>query len=500
MKIIDIGICVNNNDPKCIGRIRYRPYGLFISEIEHGIKYDDWNENDPFLCSPFLPAHINIVPQIQQSVKIIKYDTDKDTQNIEYIGGPYTSPHDLDTQTFISQHKGTTYGGVIVKDRKNIRTTDGKIISPASRGAITNIKDVGFRGNYGSDLIFTKNGLQLRGGMLIDKENGKSQTLLDYPQLSKKMGRFNLKKFPKTMEIKQENSTVSETAIAKLKYIIEYEIDNLVTPTEINIFAYKILGSYGKEFDTNVFDGSSDFPKNDNNVIRLINIDNSSTGATFTITGSTINGAYIEIRETLHLIDVNGLTELNNTYPSEEIHPFYFRPTDKFKSMSGTTEELVTKKIFTDKIQVRNKTGGYGLIYSRQNATPPTKSNLKLVDVVNEIKNSGEQSFAGLGADKIYLMSTTPSSGINVKTINFNDLDEYELTQEDYIKKIEPNTYAMVRGENLYNTLVAIINLLHSHIHNINEPLERGDPNWDKLNNLVQSLRGDLLNDSIRIN
>ena len=92
MKIIDIGVCVNNIDPKAIGRIRYRPYGLFVSEIENGIKYDDWDENDPFIAIPFLPLHINITPKIQQSVKIIKYDTDKDTQNIEYIDRPIHIP------------------------------------------------------------------------------------------------------------------------------------------------------------------------------------------------------------------------------------------------------------------------------------------------------------------------------------------------------------------------------------------------------------------------
>jgi hypothetical protein len=105
-----------------------------------------------------------------------------------------------------------------------------------------------------------------------------------------------------------------------------------------------------------------------------------------------------------------------------------------------------------------------------------------------------------LGADKVYILTTSPNSGTNIKAINFNELNEYELTQEDYINKIEPNTYALVRGENLYNLLIAIKNLLDSHIHNINEPLVKSDPNWIKLNNLVESLRNDLLNDSIRIN
>lgn len=504
MKIIDIGVCVNNNDPKGIGRIRYRPYGLFISEIEHGITYDDWDENDPFLCLPFLPAHINVIPQLQQSVKIIKYDTDKDTQNVEYMGGPYTSPHDLSTQTFTSQHKNTTYGGVIVKDRKSIRTKDGKIISPASRGAITNLKDFGIRGNYGSDIIFTDSGVQLRGGLLLNKESGNKQTLIDFPLMSKKMGRLNLKKFPKTLELKQEESTSTNTTVEKIKFIIEYELDNLSpttgSPGNVNLFVYKVLGSYGKEFNTDVFGKSSVYPSNDSKIIKLINSDNTPTGVSYTTIITSINGAYIEIRELLHLIDTNDLTELKNTYTKEDVHPFYFRPTDNFKKMTGTPEELVNKDLIISKIQVRNKPGGYGLIYSKQNASPTTKSSSKMVDVLKEIKNSGEQSFASLSADRIYLTSTTPNSGANVKTINFNDLDEYELTQEDYMKKINPNSYAMVRGENLYNLLIAIINLLHSHVHNINDPLERGDPNWDKLNNLVQSMRGDILNDSIRIN
>ena len=58
----------------------------------------------------------------------------------------------------------------------------------------------------------------------------------------------------------------------------------------------------------------------------------------------------------------------------------------------------------------------------------------------------------------------------------------------------------MVRGENLYNLLMTMKNLIDSHIHNINEPLVKSDPNWVKLNGLIETLRNDLLNDSVRIN
>ena len=74
MKIIDNAICVNNEDPKGIGRIRYRPYGAYMSEIEGSVKYEEWDEKDPFIALPFLPLHINILPQKQQSIKILKYE------------------------------------------------------------------------------------------------------------------------------------------------------------------------------------------------------------------------------------------------------------------------------------------------------------------------------------------------------------------------------------------------------------------------------------------
>jgi hypothetical protein len=201
------------------------------------------------------------------------------------------------------------------------------------------------------------------------------------------------------------------------------------------------------------------------------------------------------------MIDMDGLTVLDRTYPSDDAHPYYYRPTPTFRLTQGvTTTEMTNKNNFLSRIQVRNKIGPSGLIYSRQSANPPIINTPKTIDTIQEIKNGGEQSFSNLSADRIYLTSTSANVGVNVKKINFDELDEYELTQDDYLKKIEPNTYAMVRGENLYNFLVAVKNLLDSHIHNINEPLVKADPNWVKLNELLETLRNDLLNDSIRIN
>jgi len=497
MKVIDIGICVNNTDPKAIGRIRYRPYGMFVSEIESGIQYDEWDERDPFIALPFLPLHINVIPQTQQSVKLIKYDTDKDVQNVEYIGGPYTSPHNLQNQTFLSQHKDTTYGGVIVKGLKDIRNKNGEFNSPVTPGAVINNKDIGFRGNYGSDIIFTENGIQLRGGMLISKQGSNKQNILDYPQLAKKMGRFSLKKFPKTLKSVKEIVESTKVSASKLKYIVEYEINSLTNPTELQLYVYKIIGGYGVQFNTDVFGENSIFLTGDTATVKLITTGNTSTYTQ--LLNGTLNSGYIELRELLHLIDTEGLTTLNSTYPDEDVHPFYFRPTSKFRLTKGTGAEAANKSIFLSKVELRKKIGS-GLIYSRQNVNPPIITVKKPIDNSIEIKNAGEQSLSNLSADKIYITSTSPNVGVNVKSINFNDLNEYELSQEDYITKIEPNTYALVRGENLYNFLIAIVNILNTHIHNINEPLIKTDKNWVVLQELANSLRNDLLNDSLRIN
>ncbi len=504
MKIIDIGICIDNLDPKGIGRIRYRPYGMFVSEIENGAKYTKWDELDPFIALPFLPPHINIIPQIQQSVKIIQYDTNKELQNVEYVSGPYTSPHDAQNQTFATQHKDTTYGGVIIKGIKSIRNPDGSYNKPTTRGAILDNRDTGFRGNYGSDIIFTENGVQIRGGMLISKKGTNKKDLLDYPQLAKKMGRLALKKFPTTYRSYTETVEKNETASDKLKYIIEYEINNLTSPTELRLFVYKVISPHGTQFNTNLFGDNTliNYTENSSQVY-LINTTFTATDPTYRKTlDGTITSACSELRNLLYQIDNTNLTVLDYTYPREDIYPFYFRPTPTFKLLRGNNDtETANKTAFLSKIQLRNRTNGTGLIFSRQNVNPPVITSKQEIIKSQEIKGSGEQSFSFLSSDKIYLASTDPNIGKNVKSIDFNDLDEYELTQDDYVSTIEPNTYSLVRGENLYNFLVALKNVIDRHIHNINEPpVKTGESGFEELNKLMDSLKDDLLNNSIRIN
>lgn len=511
MKIIDIAVCVNNIDPKGIGRVRYRPYGLYLSEIEGGIKYEEWDENDPLIALPFLPAHINIIPKIQSSIKLIKYDTDKDTQNVEYVTGPFSSPHDFGSESFTSQNKYTTYGGVIVSDRKDVRTKEGKLISPLTEGSFAKLNDISINGDYGSDVIFTENGVQIRGGALINKDAGNNskfkQSLMDFPQVAKKMGRFGLKKFPHTMQLVSEDVVISKQVVSKLKYLVEFEVDSFTSPTKLDLFVYKIIDEYGSKFSTVNFNQNTVIDRTDTKVVKLINVDNTLTTPTVSkdIVGTTntekIQSVYVNMRELLHIIDMRGLGDLDPSFEPTDCHPFYYRPTPTFlTTIPSTPQGIENKTKIVQKIQVRNRLGDNGLVYSKTSLYAPFIDEKKKEIKIKHIKDAGEQSFSYLSSDKVYLLSTSPNIGVNVESINFNELNEYELTQEDYVKSIDPKTYALVRGENLYNVLVAFKNIIDSHVHNINEPLEKGDPNWLKLDELISTLRNDLLNDSIRIN
>jgi hypothetical protein len=109
MQIVKLGICIDNTDPKGLNRIRY-------SEVPEGakkasaLKYEPWDDMDPFIAGPFLPTNINHVPSEGQAVRIISYDTDKTVVNVEYIAGPFSTNHDFESQTFSQQTSSLTFG------------------------------------------------------------------------------------------------------------------------------------------------------------------------------------------------------------------------------------------------------------------------------------------------------------------------------------------------------------------------------------------------------
>ena len=250
MKIIDIAICVNNKDPENLGRIRCIRYSSYTGEVERAMQYTEWDDKDLFTANPFLPTNINFIPEVGQAVKIINYNTDKETVNTEYIAGPFTTRHDFNSQTHSGQIERTSYG-VGAKHGKSVIDKDG---NPKSEGVFAKHTDYGVYGKYGSDVIFTENGLQLRGGKLVTKKSATSKqkiNMLYQPIKSNNTAVLYLKKFEKAKEYVEEITKTKKTQSADLKYIVEYSISNFSGGTaNVSYRVFHITKTHGDLFKT----------------------------------------------------------------------------------------------------------------------------------------------------------------------------------------------------------------------------------------------------------
>jgi len=519
MKIIDIGVCIDNNDPKGLGRIRVVDYDDYIggkSNIKEGIQH--WSKDDPFVASPFLPNNINFIPEIKQAVKIIRYDTDKTTVNQEYIAGPFSTRYDFNSQEFNTQISQTSYG-VSVEDKVDIIKNEQGTLPENCKNALSKYKDYSVGGKYGSDAVFTQDGLVLRGGKLIQKDVSSNQNreLLTkgFPIVSDKVAKLHLKKFGPKQFISEETKTELVTENSNLKFIIEYDVDNLSNPTYVNFYLYQIKPNVTKKYNssnftesTQILSGESVFLSESGNTYTFRSDLNSITDYSGATLSKKIKLIYQEVRNKLTTIQSNGfknivsfkiLTDLIVTQSDSNIYPFFFRPTSEFENRSTTSTEKTNRLSLFDNIKLPGSTSKSSLVYSRDKVTPNTKSVEKVVKVLKTDSTSFEQTFGNVTADKIYLLST--DTNFTNKKIDFPTLNTYEYEQSDYIEKIEPNTYSLVRGEILLDFIDAVYNVLTTHVHNINKPYVKSDYDaHTKLDLLYNKLRDELINKSIKIN
>lgn len=508
MKIIDIGICVDNRDPKGLGRIRCVRFSDYVSEKEKADTYEPFSDNDIFVANPFLPNNINFIPEIDQAVKIINYNPEKENVNVEYIAGPFTTTHNFNDQSFSPQLTNTSYG-VAMKPKSDIFDSKNNFRKKSSEGSIAKKEDYGVYGKYGSDLIFTENGLQLRGGKLLSKERANPkdrQDIYTFPIMSKKSSVLTLKKFPYKMIKKVEETTTESVDVKDTRHLIEYDIvdssgnTTLSEPFAINFYVYKITKAFGDILKTNVFNENTVVPES---LIKLINVERNDISPTHRIVlPSPENFTFLvsEIRDFIYTLHEKDLNKINPLYEKGELHPFYFRPKQSLITKTGTEDEINFKQSIFSSISIYGVGPKSGLIFSSGGAIPQVKVKKSKKEKFVLDKKSNEQTFSSLKSDKIYFLSTDTNN--TEKLVPFENLDKYELSQNDYIEKIDPNTYSIVRGENLIRLLETIIDVLFKHEHNVMGPFVKTDQfqAYVDLTKLIETMRNDLLNNSIRIN
>jgi hypothetical protein len=502
MRIVDIAICIDNNDPKGIGRIRAVRYSSYTGQLERALDYKAWDDKDLFTASPFLPTNLNYIPEKGQAVKIITYDTEKDTVNLEYIAGPFTTNYDYNGQTHSAMVENTTYG-IQAQHGQDIKSVDGIYLNPKSVGAFAEHQDYGLYGKYGSDVIFTENGVHIRGGKLISKPfasaNQRTQ-LLQQPLMSDNTSTLHLKKFPKRIEYVNDEVIEENLQKSHVKYFVEYNITSFDGgASNIEFYVYN-TEKEGNNFITSNFELGDVTLGSGSTLINVANVMNKSTtdtSPTLIFTASTIQEMYQTIRLNLYQLHSDGLNYYNpSVYSETNMHPFYFRPTNDCKSRILTSNQLANRNTIFSKIAVSTLIK-QGLVYSKTFINAPTTKTKKTQKVIKD-DTSTEQTFAAVKSDRIYFVSTDTNE--YKKPIDFTKIDKYDPTQVNYIKDIEPNTYALVRGEVLVDVLHSIVDLMESHRHQPTEPLSQLDPNYKKLIDKINTLENDMLNNSIRIN
>ena len=506
MRLVNLGIVTDNIDPKGIGRVRYKVLGNQSGPSQGAAAFEDWEPLDPFCASPFLPNNLNFIPTVGQTIKIVQYDLENDLMNQEYIPGPFTTIHDWNSQSNSGQLENTSFG-VAVKQTGNIFNENGTYVKSNAKNSLAKHEDSAIYGKYGSDVLFTENGVSLRGGKLLSKDSANARErsdLITHPLRGKKQATLSLKKFSSKQEFKEEKEIVVSTPTDKLKYVIEYDVDDITDPSKINWYIYHVREVFGDAFSTGVFTSSHSPDLAAISSVTLLNEDNTTTTPTFVqnvnALGLSVDSqkrAYIKIRKTLCDLHKDGLKIRDikfDTGKSNFIHPFYFRPRQSLVN--------VINNDFLDKINPCGfeTTQGSGLFWSINEPSPKEKSEVKKTLVLKTISSSAEQSFGTLVSDKIYLLSTDANE-VGSKTVPFDKLDTYEYTQEDLLTRIEPNTYATVRGETLLAFLDQLYVVMVGHAHQPTKPMVKdayGD--FKKLEVLRNTLKNDILNKSIRIN
>lgn len=490
MKIVELGKCIDNNDPLGLGRIRVEMLEKINSSREKSVvDYKPWDVYDPFLFYPFLPPHINVVPQFQQLVKLIFWDVNNSSLNREYIAGPYINAYDFNSQGADRQLQATSSGHRIVREPNLFNPKTNELLDPKTKGVIGKPEDVIQYGHYGTDIIHTRNGVNIRAGKLDDPKTKKTNR----PIFNNKPARFGIKKFDETLEYKTEEITTNELQHKALSSLVEYYVDLNTTGTTYNgnFRLFKIVKQVYNETDTYNFDQNKNVA--DNN--KALVYEKIFSGLTLTEIGR-------DICQQLRIVKMaEAHSELNPAFYGSPLHPFYYKPSQQFYAdiISGGTVSKQKADTLLSNVNLGNS-GSYGLCYAtdiNENYVP-----IKQVkkQVQKEIIKNEPTSIYHLISDMCFLLSYEANVPQDAEKINFAALDNYEPTQEQILKEILPKTYSNVRGEPLLYLLQLMVDFMLSHVHN---PAEIGiAPKGlkEELLKELQSAKEKIINQKLRIN
>tara|TARA_R110000803_G_scaffold48837_2_gene101472 strand:- start:31417 stop:32928 length:1512 start_codon:yes stop_codon:yes gene_type:complete len=501
-KLIFKGVVKDNKDPKSLGRVRIEPSDWIVSDeiyvTEYSGKYseskDRWNAvSDPFMFTPLLPNHVNMVPKIGEAVNILYTDTESTFIDGFYIPMSITDrgyPNPSSAEHMLSQSRE----GLKYKKAKDILKETGEYIKKDYIGSIPKTEDIAISSRLNSDVIWTEKAIIIRAGKIKDEVVlNKREPVRDFNPAM-----IQVSKFDTTISLTEgDEVTTKIKQFVQTEVLIEYLIDDLSCESNCTstLYVYKLANRKGIT-ETLYF-----------NQLTPVDIDQKELLYSTIVNGDDLKDLSFNIRHEIKQIINRGLTGMDslenyikhpsNTDPKKmtSIFPLYFRNVPSQYELEKTNSTFKVNVLNNIHIKTRK---GFGLLFSDEEDETPEKELTSKETIVN---NSGKVSKnIVVLSDTNYLLSYNNNIPTSKKGIDFTKVSNYEISQDEIINSIQPETYALVRGEELHSLLDAIYLYLTTHVHNPAEP-PVVFPNIKRdLEDKFQNFKQNILSNKIRIN
>ena len=488
-------IVLDNEDPLMLGRIRAREltdnYNDIIASITNPVwneTKDKWTSRDPFIFNPLLPYFMYQVPKKDELVYGLYYNADYKYQNQFYVQSLFSSPTLSPFEYYVGAQKFTGVGGQY-KNPLPLKNQDGTYASPENKGVFPEPGDNAILGRGSADLIVKEDEVLLRAGKTIG--NILPNTI---PAANNTRSFLQLSRF-KNIKILDDIKTINvqDEKVVLVKYLIEWVITNPENTQDKftgAVYLYKLR------------------PNIKTNSVEL-KVDSDVEGYKFLVTFSEFQS--LSKKDVITFIndfiktcnsqgDIDGKKIWN-----ESPFPIYYRPNnstyEKLLSSSSPIVSTNLNDIFKE-IKLNNTTlvPGYGLIYTKDKVGFPF--DVKSYETPIFKYNNTPVTFAGIGADKLLLMShqsSIPGKG----KINM-DGTLYGITNDKFTDEIIPKTSSAVRGEELLELINLIVRFLTTHTHAYPGlppvPITQDGTSSARILAELQNAVNTILNENIRLN
>jgi hypothetical protein len=495
-KILYPATVINNQDPMMLGRVRAYPFDQNVESVLEGYNFqegkDEFTEKDPFVVLPLLPMFISQVPAVGERISVILQNSERRFQDAYYVQGAYSSPMTLKFENGQASAKNTSLG-YRIKTNLALKDKSGQIIKPTQTfGVFPELSDVSILGRGTSDVIVKPDSVLIRAGKTLNL-NPKTRPLANEKRAYIQVSSFDTK----FVELKSQDLITTNVVNEQTNYLIEwnvYNLDNAQNAFTGDIILYKLRPSQktltdniNYETDLNdsrfVIDSQQFFGLSSENVIQSINsfINQVNEGST-----------------------TNGVTLGNDRFP------FVYRPSSTVREILKPGSNVDDPVVFSNAAKFIGgitlnpgqgpKGYSFALVSSKGVIGKPFKISVETITPKTVEASFG--TFMMSAADTLVMMSHRTGNIVFDPKLSPNPNTMMGITQQQLQQNVLPNTYAMVRGDILFDYLEKISSFLQNHVHS-HANLPPSSLTWagDKKSDLFSfPWRFRALNENIRIN